>query len=459
MNKAVLKPFSPPVWFRWALPVLLVVFALGVYGRTLGYGFYWDDNHLSRPWTVSQLVGVFAGPFDVFQIEPPYFRPMVSISFALSWQVFGYEPWGYHLTNILLTCLVGGLVYVLARRVGLGWMMAWAVAFFFIVIPANAATAVYIANRGDSIMATFALLTLLSFDRYLRSKRLVWLALTNVGLILALCSKEMGLAVPLLLVVYGGFKGWGYIERTRPSGEQGLLALARYGWQALDLRHSWRRWALMFGPSVVIAGFYLVYRSQVLPKPEVYKESGNVLFGYISAIYQVLKAGPYGSAPWLIGLLLPMLGLAVLLQRNSYLWRYFWFGVVWVLAAVAPLSYLQGNIEPRLVYLVTIGYAMMVIALVGMVLDGLRGIRGRRYFWPMVATAVLVVVMYSGVFASFNVEGQDYYAPFSEQTLQHDKDVYTDPVMRARYPEVNVERMEEKLEQVGILMEDDVTGP
>ena len=454
MNGSSLRSRFSPSFLKWLAPVLLLGFLWLVYGRALGYGFYWDDNHLSRPWTWQQVAGVFAGRFDPLEIEPPYFRPLVSVSFALSWQIFGYVPWGYHLTNILGQGVVGWLVYLVARRIGFGWWEGWATAFLFVVIPGNAATAVYIANRGDALLAIFGLLAVLSLDRYWRVRRVGWLVAMNGCLALALCSKEMALSLPVLLVWYGLLVGWVRVAETRPVEKprslfQRLAFRVGYAWERLDLGVSWKRWLGVFGPPVVVVGFYLAYRAMILPKAEPYKEGGTVVYGYFSAVYQALKGGPYSPAPWLLGLLMLPLGLAIFTQRESVKWRYFFFGLGWMLVACGPLALLLGNIEPRLLYLAMVGYAVAVVALFSMGLDTLRSFKGSRIFWAGVGVVLVFGVIYGAVDYRLNRDAQESYAPYSDNTLLHDEEVYNDPVLRAKYPAVNVKVMEEKLRETG----------
>jgi hypothetical protein len=456
MNSGSLRSRFSPAFLKWLMPVLLLGFLFLVYGRTLGYGFYWDDNHLSRPWTWQQVAGVFAGRFDPLEIEPPYFRPLVSVSFALSWQLFGYEPWGYHLTNILLQGVVGWLVYWVARRIGFGRWAAWATALLFVVIPGNAATAVYIANRGDALLAIFGLLAVLSLDRYWRSKWAGWLVAMNGSLALALCCKEMALSLPALLIWYGLLVGWVSAAKTRPPEKPrrllGQLAFwVGYAWERLELRDSWKRWLGVFGPPFLVVGFYLVYRAMILPKAEPYKEEGNIVYGYFSAVYQALKGGPYSPAPWLLGLVILPLGLAFFTQRESVKWRYFFFGLGWMLVACGPLALLLGNIEPRLLYLAMVGYAVAVVALFSMALDTLWSLRGSKIFWVGVGVVLVFGVVYGAVDYRLNRDAQESYAPYSENTLMHDEEVYNDPVLRVKYPAVNVRVMAEKLRETGRL--------
>lgn len=59
-----------------ALVVAAFVSALAVARSTLHYPWYWDDYHLVRRFSASELRAVFTGPWDVDAIESVSYRPM-----------------------------------------------------------------------------------------------------------------------------------------------------------------------------------------------------------------------------------------------------------------------------------------------------------------------------------------------------------------------------------------------
>ncbi len=85
------------------LPILIILIVTYlIFGRALDYGYHWDDYHIARPWSLGEVLGTFAGSWDPLGLEPAYFRPLTVISFALNWWTWAFNPFGYHLTNLLL---------------------------------------------------------------------------------------------------------------------------------------------------------------------------------------------------------------------------------------------------------------------------------------------------------------------------------------------------------------------
>ena len=92
-----------------------------MFGQTLRFGFlHYDDNffvfnepHISRGFTFSGIVWTFTnGPLGEFY-------PLSMLSHMLDCQLFGLDPAGHHLTNVLLhTTTSIGLFLVLWRMTG-----------------------------------------------------------------------------------------------------------------------------------------------------------------------------------------------------------------------------------------------------------------------------------------------------------------------------------------------------
>ena len=102
-----------------ALAAVALAYALTPFG-----GFVWDDHSLIaedpavltlRPiwYYFSHLF--WSGPLSV---EQRYYRPLVTLSYALERRLWGEWPGGYHVTNLLLH--LGCVALVWAAESGLG---------------------------------------------------------------------------------------------------------------------------------------------------------------------------------------------------------------------------------------------------------------------------------------------------------------------------------------------------
>ncbi len=91
-------------------------------------------------------------------------RPFYYLSLDLNYLLAGREPFVYHLTNVLLHALVGGLVYLILRQAleltGSARREASLTALFgslvFLFHPAQTEAVAYIASRSESLSTLFA---------------------------------------------------------------------------------------------------------------------------------------------------------------------------------------------------------------------------------------------------------------------------------------------------------------
>lgn len=439
-------------------PVVLILFVFALFARTLTFGLYLDDHHHARPWALGEVLGTFAGPFDPLGIEPVYFRPLAVVSFAIDWNIWGYTIWGYHLTNILLHTLATVLVYFLLRRMQISWWAAWCAAAFFAAIPANAATAVYISERSDALVAIFTVAGLLSLDTYHRTGRVRWIVLLNLMFVGAVCSKEIGIALPLVAVLYWLQVLVSTSASASVAGNGGPLQSWRAGallvWQALTAREQRRAWMLIIGPLALLSIGYLGYRGLVLPTGMLgarYSDS-NIVRSLLSAIYWTFK-----GVPWEVsGLALPFLagsfGLALFLRPQAPAWRMIVFGFAWVVACCLPLSY-AGQVEPRLLYVVEVGVAIMLAGLLTIVASLLTDWSTLQPSWRRLASGVLVAMLVAMVVATSisTVQAQNEFQPGSQKMLQADYQIWTDLTTRSLYPEHYLKQIEQRLRDANML--------
>ena len=109
-------------------PVLKVVGLVGIllliwstlFAFTFRFPFYWDDFHLIRPYTGSELLSVFHGVGDPDKIETPGLRPVSIILYNLQGSLFGENIILQRIFMLglmgALLCAVGILLFELGLR-------------------------------------------------------------------------------------------------------------------------------------------------------------------------------------------------------------------------------------------------------------------------------------------------------------------------------------------------------
>ena len=141
--------------------------------------------------------------------------PVVRLSFGLDTTLWGVNPRGYHLTNLILHAANAVLFYfltlaLLRRSRGAGGAALFGAAalggLFFALHPLRVEVVAWVTERRELLCAFFTLLTVLAYVRMVEGrKRRTWLALSVVCFVLALMCKTMVMALPVALLILDAF--------------------------------------------------------------------------------------------------------------------------------------------------------------------------------------------------------------------------------------------------------------
>jgi len=176
---------------RVILFALLILIAGGVYINSLPGGFHYDDFPLllDNPVVTS---GVF--PFEIF-LGHYWGRPLTLFSFHWNYQLFGDNPFFFHLFSYFLHLIVVVLSFALARRYSRNDYLAFATALIFAVHPIQTQAVNYVWSRSVLLMSVFVLLCLLFCRRY------PLLGLVFLQLAIWSRAEAIVLVVPLIVMI------------------------------------------------------------------------------------------------------------------------------------------------------------------------------------------------------------------------------------------------------------------
>ena len=187
--------------------LLLLLLTLSVYANSLTGEFVWDDDFLilenpsimsfTHVWTYFVL--------DLYQSYSNYYRPIQALSNAVDFALWGANPFGFHLTNVLLHMAVIALYFGIVNFITGDRRVASVAAALFAVHPAHVAVVAYIAGRADTLCALFMLLSLIFFYRHFTASRKdgsrAQYILSLAFFILALMSKEIAVIFPAVILL------------------------------------------------------------------------------------------------------------------------------------------------------------------------------------------------------------------------------------------------------------------
>lgn len=438
-------------WYRndRIVAIVIAIVVAAVFARTINGGLYLDDMHHARPWTASEVFGTFHGPFDPLGLEPDYFRPLVVVSFAIDWNLFGYNAVGFHVVSVLFYAIVAALVFLFARRIGIARLSAVVGALTFGVLPANVASASYISERSDPMALIFILIALMLIVSYHGSRRVGLLIGACAAFVMALLSKEIGIALAVMIVPVWLFVSYtARLEAAASIGGAAASPLRELRSMFTDLT-MWKGLARLVAPFWIIAGAYVVYRQRVVVAGTLsYKESYGPIEGLIRAVITAFKGVPWELSPLAL-VPLALLFVAAALAGGTRGWSEVVLGVALVVAGSVPLSNV-GPVEPRLLLVALLGYAIAVAGLVTVFTHRWSMIGSRRVALVGVGTAALWVVFGAATLVGL-VKAQNLYMPGSYKMLDGDLTIWNDPAQRNLYPPYHVERIEQRLREAGLI--------
>ena len=184
-----------------AAGISAILLTLLLYGVTAQAYFLSDDFVLIAD----------ASRGNLFRSWGPFLRPLVVLSYAVDYRIWGFDPFGFHLTNMLLhaACDIGvaSLAFCLARAAAIDrpraiWLAALSAAMF-LVLPAHSEVVSWISGRGDALATAFALCSLTLYIRYLDAGKTMTLLLSGGVYLGALFSKELATTLPSAVILLG----------------------------------------------------------------------------------------------------------------------------------------------------------------------------------------------------------------------------------------------------------------
>jgi tetratricopeptide (TPR) repeat protein len=229
-NKREMTGISSLQKARKFAPLLLIVAGLVAYHNIFTGAFIYDDKPsiLDNP-TIRHLWPIGRA------LSPPHKegitvegRPLINLSLAINYAFGDYKVWGYHAFNLTVHIFAGLTLLGIVRRTmlqpilrerfrGAAGELALAVAVLWTVHPLQTESVTYTAQRAESIMGLFYLLTLYCFIRGAQLPRArLWYGLCLGACALGMASKEVMVSAPLIVLLYDrAFVGNSFREAWR----------------------------------------------------------------------------------------------------------------------------------------------------------------------------------------------------------------------------------------------------
>jgi len=190
-----------PVLICLALTILTVVTFWQL--KNCDFINYDDNNYVYENTTVqtglngNSIVQAFSSELA----KVGHWHPLTWLSLMLDYELFGLNPQGYHLINLLFHVLNTLLLFLVLRRMTKRLWPSAFVAALFAIHPLHVESVAWVTERKDVLSTFFWMLTLGAYSYYVESPGLKRYVFVVLFFILGLLSKPMLITLPFVLLL------------------------------------------------------------------------------------------------------------------------------------------------------------------------------------------------------------------------------------------------------------------
>ena len=325
----------------------LTLATIAVYLRVFGNGYVFDDRpylldnpHVQAGITWASIKWAFTSTYCA------NWHPITWLSTMMDCQLFGLQPWGHHLTNLLIHVANTILLLLLLNRmtsrlsskqasrldstqVGSFWKSSF-VAAMFALHPLHVESVAWVAERKDVLSTFFGLIAIWAYVKYAEKPGVARYSLVFLLFALGLMAKPMLVTMPIILLLMDYWplrRSWSrnlilekvpllmlsagssFMTYLAQQQSGALMNLARYplGMRLINALVSYVRYiGKMFWPK----GLAAFYPYNPIPIWEI--AGACLILAAISiTVFKTRKSRPYLAWGWLWYLitLIPVIGL------------------------------------------------------------------------------------------------------------------------------------------------------
>lgn len=201
--------------------IIVALITFSVYIPSLQNGFVtWDDNDYIYNNSQIRSIGIDFIKWSFTSPKVGHWLPLTWFSFAMDYAVWGLNPLGYHLTNILIHSLNTFLVFILVIRLfqvryhesegtyKKAFVTGIVTSLLFGIHPLHVESVAWATERKDVLSLFFFLTCILSYIKYCATqgvKKLLYYGICLILFMMGLMAKSMILTLPIVLLILDYF--------------------------------------------------------------------------------------------------------------------------------------------------------------------------------------------------------------------------------------------------------------
>lgn len=385
--------------------ITFVLFSFSLNGKFLD----WDDsvnfilNENYRGLSCQNLKWMFT----TFHMN--HYQPLSWLTYGIDYSVWGMNPFGYHLTAIIIHSLNAFLFFIISFRIlrmtdintdgkdqDKAILPALFAALFFSLHPLRAESVAWITERRDILCGFFVFLSILAYFRYSEDgKRRKFYVFSLFFCLFALLSKSMAMILPPVLLLLDFFP----LRRFEMPEKGGISGFFRKNRDILIEKLPF------FAIAIVFAAIAYFGAGKPADQPAYYEPSiAKGIYSYGFYLWKTLF--PFGLIPvypmpesWILP---DMLSAAAMFSLGTVAWHFrrrnplFLFVFLYYVITLFPVcGLLNGAPQPasdRYTYLPMLSFAILFGYAVGKMAFSAK--KGRTVIYAIFAT---VPILLSGI--------------------------------------------------------------
>mgnify|MGYP000846840283 CR=1 FL=1 len=292
--------------------LVLVLLPTLIYFKSL----FFDFSPMDDQWMIVKNADIFSDLKNIktFFTKPLaglYYRPLLSLSFMLDFQIGKINPFIYHFSNLVYHLISIILLYKLFLKLKVNIKTSFFLSLIFAVHPVLLHAVAWIPGRNDVLLTVFALSSILYLINYLNERKNHQLFLHLLLFTCAIFTKENAIILPVFFI--------GLIYYFKQPKKTFLLIITSWiiivvGWYLL--RCLAVKSTLTFGPDILdsikkfVMGVLLFFGKSIIPAQQSIfptLKNSSIVFGIIALViiaFAFFKIGLKNKTLAILGLVL-----------------------------------------------------------------------------------------------------------------------------------------------------------
>ncbi|WP_224985037.1 tetratricopeptide repeat protein [Geomonas agri] len=204
------------------LCILMLLVTLAVYAQTANHDFInFDDTlYVTTNPVVKDGLKAWTIAWAFTATTASNWHPVTWLSHMTDVQLFGLNPYGHHLTSVIIHTLSALLLFLLLAQITAAPWQSLFVATLFALHPLHVESVAWVAERKDVLSGLFWTLTLLLYARYVKNPGAGRYGATLACFAVGLMTKPMLVTLPLVMLLLD----WWPLNRFCPAEGGGTAA-------------------------------------------------------------------------------------------------------------------------------------------------------------------------------------------------------------------------------------------